>query len=175
MQQYLIDKNGVRRKAIITNCLNCNKEFLIRNNTSKGKGKYCSQTCKTLGRINKIQVDCAWCRKKIEKKPSALKNSKSGLYFCNRKCKDEAQKIGGIKEIMPPHYGTAEKETYRELFQQSEFICRRCGYNEFVGCVDIHHIDENHKNNEKANLMPLCATCHKALHWKLWKLEELGT
>ena len=91
------------------------------------------------------------------------------------KCKDEAQKIGGIKEIMPPHYGTAEKETYRELFQQSEFICRRCGYNEFVGCVDIHHIDENHKNNEKANLMPLCATCHKALHWKLWKLEELGT
>jgi hypothetical protein len=33
---------------------------------------------------------------------SRRKKSKSGLHFCSRKCKDEAQRIGGIQEISRP-------------------------------------------------------------------------
>ena len=64
-----------------------------------------------LSDANKIEkkpnVECAKCGKEFYKNESKKKNSKSGLFFCTRTCKDSAQTIGngGIKKIMPPHYG----------------------------------------------------------------------
>ena len=107
---------------------------------------------------------------------SKQSQSKSGLFFCSRKCKDEAQQLGGIKAIMPNHYGTANGTlSYRDKFENSELVCRRCGYNEFTCGVDIHHIDKDRTNNDKSNLIPLCSNCHKALHFRHWKLKELET
>ena len=59
---------------------------------------------------------------------------------------------------------------YRELFSLDELVCKRCGYKEFSCSVDIHHIDENRKNNNKENLIPLCANCHHGLHKKKWAI-----
>jgi predicted HNH restriction endonuclease len=36
--------------------------------------------------------------------------------------------------------------------------------------VAIHHIDENKKNNEPSNLIPLCPNHHEMCHSK-WKSE----
>lgn len=69
---------------------------------------------------------------------------------------------------MPPHFGTAKVVDYRALFEQKEFVCSRCGYDEFSCSVDIHHIDGNRENNDKSNLIPYCANCHKALHGGKW-------
>ena len=39
--------------------------------------------------------------------------------------------------------------------------CAICGT---VNDLSIHHIDRNHKNNEKHNLMVLCQVCHGREH-----------
>lgn len=40
--------------------------------------------------------------------------------------------------------------------------CERCGFTpEHICQLDIHHIDNNHFNNEITNLKTLCANCHR--------------
>jgi hypothetical protein len=170
-----IDKCGKKRKGIKYTCKYCKQEFINRAyNTKKYQYKYCSINCKRLDSRKEIQVVCSWCKTEFNKKPSQLPNSKSGLYFCTRKCKDEAQKLGGIKEIMPSHFGKANgKNQYRQQFTTKELICKRCEYKEFSCAVEIHHIDHNRENNNKENLIPLCANCHAALHNKQWELNNL--
>lgn len=40
--------------------------------------------------------------------------------------------------------------------------CARCGFvPEDVCQLDVHHIDFNHDNNKRENLLTLCANCHR--------------
>lgn len=41
--------------------------------------------------------------------------------------------------------------------------CEECGT---TNSLNIHHINENWKDNAPANLMTLCASCHLRLHWQ---------
>lgn len=158
-------------------CKTCNELFeASEKELKRGNAKFCSQKCFGQSRRGKIKKEnncfCSKCATPFYRSPSKKLNSKNGLYFCNRLCKEEAQKLGGIKEIMPPHYGTSEKINYRELFDVSELVCFRCSYREFTSCVDIHHIDKDRNNNKKENLIPLCTCCHRSLHLGLWKLGD---
>lgn len=107
----------------------------------------------------------------LKKKLSHLNNSKSGLYFCNRKCKDKAQKLGGIKEIMPSHYGTSEisNKTFIESIENPQ--CAGCGENK-IYLLCVHHIDGNHDNNIKENFEIVCGNCHIKRHLKFNKIEN---
>ena len=41
-------------------------------------------------------------------------------------------------------------------------VCADCGFvPEHLCQLDIHHIDNNHANNDPANLKTLCANCHR--------------
>lgn len=153
---------------MIKTCKYCKNEFITRRSVTK----YCNVDCANKSKIVPVisNAFCAQCDKPIYRSLSSLKGSKSGLYFCSKACKCEAQRIGGIKEIMPPHYGTTTTD-YRSLFKTEELICARCNYDEFDCSVEIHHIDKDRKNNSRENLIPLCACCHKALHSKRWKLS----
>lgn len=138
IEKWIILKGGKRMRAKELICEKCSNSFLVRKNLEDRK--YCSRKCYYSD--NKrvvVEVDCSYCKKQIQKSPKELKNSKSGLYFCNIKCKSNAQKIGGIREIMPQHYGTTLYIDYRSLFSPEELICIRCGYDEFESCVHIHH------------------------------------
>lgn len=170
MEGLWILSGGKRRRACFKKCRFCGKDFLDR----VGKGKiYCSLGCKNNDQEkDKIKFDCATCGKKFARLPSKCK-AKSEIYFCSKSCKDRAAKLnGGIKEIYPDHYGTGE--IHRDLFNLDELKCSRCGYDEFAVGIDIHHLDGNHDNNEKSNLLPLCSPCHRALHKCLWKLADLA-
>ena len=86
--------------------------------------------------------------------------------------------IGGIKEIMPPHYGTgkysdAYRRAYKTLNNIDKLVCKRCDYCEFECGIDIHHINKNRNDNSIENLIALCSPCHKALHCKCWCLSEI--
>lgn len=153
-------------------CKYCSTSFEAKEKEIKrGNAKYCGKKCFDLSRVGpqpKVEnSQCSHCGKTFYRSNSRLKNSKSGHQFCNRTCKEQAQKLGGIKEIMPSHYGEG-KAGYRELFTLSELICSRCGYKEFPSSIDIHHIDKDRSNNDKKNLIPLCSCCHRALHNKQW-------
>lgn len=45
--------------------------------------------------------------------------------------------------------------------------CERCGITEWMGSdvpLELHHLDENHYNNNLDNLVILCSNCHAQLH-----------
>jgi hypothetical protein len=158
---WFIESNGKRRSGVYVDCAWCGAWFI---SPAKRIRKCCSVECKHNLQRNKIEVNCAWCGNTIEKQSSKLGNSKSGLYFCNRECKDNAQRIGGIREIMPSHYGTSR--SYKNLIKETESPkCISCPENKrYLLCV--HHIDGNHENDEISNIEIVCWNCHVKRHLK---------
>lgn len=175
MDLYLIEKNTKkRRKAEYYNCEYCKKEFL-RRIKKKRKKRYCCYDCYyKFVKSKRIELRCANCDKIIKKSASKLKNSKHKKYFCDRKCKDIAQRLGGVKEIQPSHYKDGEY-VYRKnalAFYVNECAC--CRYDEYLEILEVHHIDRNRKNNNLDNLIILCPNCHRKITKKLFILEILG-
>ena len=41
--------------------------------------------------------------------------------------------------------------------------CKRCGVTD-LRLLNVHHLDENHKNNAVENLVWLCYNCHFLVH-----------
>lgn len=114
---------------------------------------------------SRIEIECAYCKKKIFRAPSKLENSKSGLYFCCREHKDKAQMLNtgnNFNDIRPEHYGNGKN--YRDkAFREYPNECSVCGWNEDIDILEVHHIDENRENNEIDNLILLCPICHRKL------------
>jgi len=172
LKQIFVTSDGRKRKGISTKCLTCAVKFLTRLDKP---AKYCSTACYRIGSKKQVRLECAWCRTVFERARARATKSKSKLYFCCRACKDNAQMLGGIDAIMPPHFGRGNgqysyRRTYKRIFHVRQLQCHRCGYREFECGVDIHHSDNNRKNNTGENLVALCAPCHRALHCGLWKL-----
>jgi hypothetical protein len=159
------------------NCKRCNKEHEVETREiNRGAGKFCSSKCANQYRAENLQdlelnVECSWCSKKIHLSPSKMSGSKSRLYFCCRNHKDCAQKIGGIKEIMPTHYGTMppdHAQHYRRIaFENKPKICERCKYDQHPAAIIVHHKDRNRMNDDINNLEVLCANCHAIEHWSV--------
>ena len=150
-------------------CKGCSNTFLVEiREVNKGQ-EYCSRNCFNKNRpliIKEPNCICGQCKVNFYKNPSSMKNSKSGIYFCSRKCKDESQIIGGIKEIQPGHYND-NKSNYRKIiFRIKPKKCESCGYDKITDILEVHHIDENRHNNTIENLQVLCPNCHCEEHFK---------
>lgn len=77
--------------------------------------------------------------------------------FCCRSCANNRQEWWNKNAT---HYATI-------AFQHHERRCVICGFDKVVA---IHHIDENKKNNDPSNLIPLCPNHHEMYHSR-WKPE----
>lgn len=163
METIFTEKDGRKRKGINLICKECKKDFI---GQARKPYKFCSPKCSQENRKKRNVIECAFCNKHFSLVQSKLKNSKSGFRFCSRRCKDSAQRIGGIKEIMPDHYGTSKKcdKTLIENTQNPQ--CCDCNEDRrYLLCV--HHKDGNRKHNETENLEIVCASCHMKRHLKL--------
>lgn len=171
---FIIEGDGRKRPAVEVTCQQCGKKFLTRKQWENTR-KYCSRECSYLGRQIRVSVTCAYCGIEFERAPSKLKNSKSGLYFCCREHKDIGQKIeNGIIEIQPPHYGTESTNYRKTAFENYPNECECCKNND-IDLLQVHHIDEDRRNNDLLNLIILCANCHFLLtqHKAILKDREL--
>lgn len=155
---------------MLKQCLHCRCYFQAEEREIKrGNGKFCcrshSSSYNTSRRKStKRDAYCAYCGKTFKKNISKLK-SKSKLYFCCREHKDLAQRIGGIKEIQPLHYGKGSVK-YRTLaFRKFEHKCNRCEYNKITHILCVHHKDRDRTNNDLDNLEILCPNCHMEEHF----------
>lgn len=153
-------------------CENCRTTFFVPKHVFE-KARYCSKTCDGRARLTQVEIVCDSCGKHFWRKPSQQKNSKSGLHFCSRKCKELSQRIGGRPEIQPNHYKDGAA-SYRSIALRSfENACVRCGYKEDVRMLDVDHIDNNRKNGNINNLRILCVWCH-ALKTRNILLFQIG-
>ena len=162
------------------NCDLCGSPFQrvtteVHRSKRRGRGQYCSRVCSGKARTEqpRIQhapnVECALCQTPFYKRPSHLINSVHGIYFCCRAHKDEAQRLGGITTIQPPHYGTGQScnTDYRAIARRHHPIrCVGCGYNKVPEILLVHHIDCDRTNNDPANLEWRCGRCHDLIHFQ---------
>lgn len=152
---------------VYVSCETCKSSFQAeQKEINRGYGRFCSRTCSANRDRRSAETNCvcANCTQHFYRSPSKLRNSKSGILFCSRNCKDEAQRIGGIKEIQPPHYNNGTRN-YRDIcFRIHGSKCAGCGYDKHNDVVTVHHRDCDRSNNDPINLVPLCPTCHVEVH-----------
>ncbi len=106
---------------------------------------------------------CTTCYKKLLWKPKK--------QICKR-CKREM--VLHAKGLCPGCYNFVfhleknkkwNKEKYHgiglEIYKKITKKCAICGFDKIV---ELHHLDENKKNNDKENLVGLCPNHHKMFH-----------
>lgn len=75
-------------------------------------------------------------------------------------------------------FGTHVWSTIKErLFQEREYRCECCGITKWNGKeikLQVHHIDGNHNNNTRENLMILCPNCHSQTDKWTYKKNQNG-
>lgn len=171
-EEYIIDKQGKKRKATRVLCEQCGKSFLKPTRFLKSRQRhFCSLECFHKSTNKQIELVCDFCKKTFYVKQSNVLKSRSGLHFCSRHCKDEAQKIkNGFVKMHPSHYGKTKFTDYtpqhvyqRLCFDVHPHKCCVCGEEKIVA---VHHYDGNHNNNDVCNLVPLCPTHHCYIHSK---------
>lgn len=165
LKEIIIDSEGRRRTAVRKSCEVCGNEFLVQTRHAE-KQKRCSRECSDKDRQKQVTVKCGYCGSAVQKTKSKLRNSKHGLFFCDRKCKEAAQRIGGLEKLQLPHYGQNNARNYRDFAKRElPLECNRCGYNEHPKILQVHHIDRNRSNGDLSNLEILCPNCHAFEHW----------
>jgi hypothetical protein len=175
-------------KTIAKQCGHCSTEFQASlKEHNRGYAKFCCKECcykqQSIDRKSdgpEPNVPCAHCGTMVYRTAARQSTSRNKLYFCQRSCKDAAQRIGGIKEIMPTHYGTgSSSKTYRKIaFEHHPEECSACGWKEYPQVLHVHHIDRNRDNNRPENLTPMCPTCHEVEHLlngdgRFWSLSQI--
>ena len=165
MEDFIVSTvyDGKQRKLFLKQCLFCNKDHYSPKHVHR---KCCSRECSDrLREAKKIDLVCDNCGIGFVRTKAYLKKSKSGLRFCSRKCKDEAQRMGNHNEILRPSHYKDGRYSYREIARRHHpNICNRCGYDEYVRILRVHHRDRNRENNHPDNLEVLCPNCHEVEH-----------
>lgn len=156
--------NNHSRNLIKTKCQSCDKIYYTRKHRP---AKYCDRDCQYSN--DRVTLTCDYCEKEFTRTKSDLTNSKSGLYFCSRECKDLAQRLeNGLTEIHPSHYGNGIHNYREKAFKELPVKCNQCGYDEMEKMLDVHHKDGNRQNNSLDNLEVLCVWCHALKTRKNW-------
>lgn len=131
------------------------------------------------------EIICEKCKKKVEhhaklKCITCYKKDhwKPKLVICKR-CKRERPQhakglcdgcynsvfhIDSVKLHNARRYHKIDSELYKK-------ITKKCFFCDFDKIVDLHHIDNNHKNNTENNLIGVCPNHHKMLHHRSFRIE----
>lgn len=158
------------------NCIQCGTPKSVRQiDLDRGDGRFCSKTCFADWHRGRKRVShapnkiCALCAAPFYRHPSKAKSS-SGLYYCCRDHKDQAQRldstISGV--LRPSHYGSGNGSSdYRErALAHFNNVCDCCGFSDVPEVLVVHHRDRDRTNNTLDNLRILCPTCHDVDHFR---------
>lgn len=164
METFIISTvyDGKPRRLYTRTCQVCSLTFYAPKHTTR---KFCSKQCSIAARFPfkaNFEFVCDGCGKAVSRKK--LSESKTGLRFCTRLCKDNSQRLENLGNILRPECdGTSG---YRDVaFRNYPHKCNRCGYNEYIGILRVHHRDRNRSNSSLENLEILCPNCHEIDHY----------
>ena len=129
--------------------------------------KACPYCNKVLGKgnINKHTSSCYLNPQNIKHCPicnNIIKTPKHNTT-CSHSCANTFYRTG-------KNHGNWKEESYRSTcFFYHKKECVICKENNIV---EVHHLDENSKNNNPNNLIPLCPTHHRYWHSRYKHLVE---
>lgn len=156
--------DGMKRLLGELCCKHCDRLFWCPVDRISRR-KFCSCKCaQEAQRATRIEIECDQCSRSFYRVPSHVeRKSKSGLRFCSRHCKEEAQSLegGNVAALQPKHYGNGIRAAYRRrVLRRRPNRCVRCGYRQDPKMLDVHHIDGDRTNNKPNNLEIVCVWCH---------------
>ena len=152
--------DGKRRKLVACICDYCHIRFFVPRHA---RHMFCSVPCTNESRKRRVAKVCDHCGVSFDRVLTKVSNSKSGLQFCSRLCKDTAQRLEGNKLLHPPHYGNGSNPNREYLIRVRGHKCQSCLRCEWMGSpipLETHHVDGDSRNNNLTNLLLLCPNCH---------------
>lgn len=122
------------------------------------------------GRITKgVCFNCYrkyfWKQKLITCKRCGRQKPNQAFGYCAG-CYNFVFHLENTKAHNHKKYHNIDYETYKKKTEK----CLVCGFDKVM---ELHHVDENHKNNSKDNLIGLCPNHHKMLHNFQYREEVL--
>lgn len=134
------------------------------------------QTTRKHELVDKIEVQCSYCKTISSINPG---RKKFDLYFCNRKCSSAYHSgernhnyTGRTQGGIYPSAWTEElKKRIRERDENRCVICAHTPERKKKR-LHVHHIDENKENCKENNLVSLCNSCHRSVHFKTKQLPQ---
>jgi hypothetical protein len=165
-------------------CKHCKQQFDFYRTTDKANhGKHCDKNPKRedsykrlkkslqnrfdneFGKIENFEVVCNCCGNNFYIKERTKLFPTKQKYFCSRKCSNS---VGGKAKSDKYHYD--EVATYVTICWR--YHDKKCVVCDETNIVAVHHLNENHSDNRKENLIPLCPTHHHYMHSKYKKMIE---
>lgn len=98
---------------------------------------------------------CEACGKEFERTRYNGRMEDSGRFAARRNC---SQACANTRRVAQAN---THRWRARKIAQPKE--CRDCGA---TTKLHVHHDDRDVTNNDPANLIVLCASCHLRLHWR---------
>ena len=127
--------------------------------TEEYKIKQALKNDRRFGPVEKHVKACQCCGSEFIFEGRIKTKSFENARFCSRSCANNRQSWWNENAV-----------NHRTIaFQNWKQECAICGFDKIVA---VHHIDENHDNNDPHNLIPLCPNHHEMVHSK-WKSEML--
>ena len=154
---------------MIIECDHCKSKFNKKpSQIALTKSNFCSRKC--FSEHNKtaetITQECGYCGKNVTRKASDIRKTKnkSGIIYCNKNC--AASHKTGIRST---NWKGGNYSYRKRALREYNSSCSRCGYNEYIKVLQVHHVDHDRRNNDIENLEVLCPTCHTVEHLILYK------
>lgn len=156
------------------NCKHCSKSFEYTSTSEKANHtRWCDQNParnntvslreaqklsveRKLGKLKLYSVKCERCALPFDVQEREKQHPARERYFCSRACSNHR---GAGEEWGEKRNGLKKYTTI--CFAHHERKCVVCGEDKVVA---VHHMDENHHNNDPVNLVPLCPTHHHYWH-----------
>ena len=113
-----------------------------------------------------VKKNCPVCKTEFETKEGHPREQ----FTCSISCSNTHFRSGQNNPNWKDGYNGGPLHR-RICFQHHEVKCIICGFDKVV---DVHHLDENNKNNSPDNLVPLCPNHHKMYHSIKYKQEVLA-
>ena len=155
------------------NCIICSNNFYAKPRHIKvGWGKYCSKECQYKAQHTGKIVKCSNCGRSIYRQQSALQQSKSKKFFCDKSCLASWKNRNILYGEKSANWRNGAG-SYRAIMSRAKVkpICSMCQQDDKRVLV-VHHIDGNRQNNSLKNLIWVCRNCHCLIHVHNQKINK---
>lgn len=173
--QYRPEAGELGGSLTLKDCEHCGREF----SRPKGTGlklfarrRYCSRTCFSAAKSEIPRRHCEYCGTELKRKirPNGELEPRFPHFvsrkFCDQGCMAAAFDARPVKSY--PSWSTAHHHARKAC---PPGPCARCG----TPCrTDVHHRDDDWRNNAPANLERLCRSCHIKEHRDRTPARRMG-